>query len=125
MSGGAVIKRTFNDGKFEIFDDADPTKRLDFEVSEISPGTTRTITMPDEDVDLGDMVQISGTLTDYAVVCGDGGGRSVQSVAGVGTSGQVLTSQGSGALPQWSAAGSGDVSGPGSSTDDALARFDS
>jgi hypothetical protein len=97
MSGGAVIKRTFNDGKFEIFDDGDPTKRLDFEVSEISAGTTRTITMPDEDVDLGDMVQISGTLTDYAVVCGDGGTRGVQSVSGLGTSGQVLTSNGAGA----------------------------
>jgi hypothetical protein len=42
-----------------------------------------------------------------------------------GTSGQFLQTQGAGANPQWATpAGSGDVSGPGSSTDNALVRWD-
>jgi hypothetical protein len=47
-----------------------------------------------------------------------------QSIASVGTSGQVLTSNGAGALPTFQAvAGGGDFSGPASSTDNALVRF--
>jgi len=65
-------------------------------------------------------VSASSTLTDYAVVCGDGGTRGTQSIAGVGTSGQVLTSNGAGALPTFQAPA---VDGPGSSTDNALARW--
>ena len=43
----------------------------------------------------------------------------------VGSSGEVLTSGGAGADPSWgTVAGSGDVVGPGSATDNALARFD-
>jgi hypothetical protein len=41
-----------------------------------------------------------------------------------GTSGQALITDGSGGL-SWSTAASGDVYGPGSSTDNAVARFDS
>lgn len=41
-----------------------------------------------------------------------------------GTNGQVLTTDGSGVLT-WTTNGSGDVVGPGSSTDNAVARFDS
>jgi len=41
-----------------------------------------------------------------------------------GTSGQALITDGSGVL-SWSTAASGDVYGPGSSTDNAVARFDS
>jgi len=42
-----------------------------------------------------------------------------------GTSGQVLTSAGPGAVPTWTSNGAGDVVGPASSTDNAVARFDS
>lgn len=52
MSGGSTIRRKYNDEKFAIFDDADKTKQLNFEVSAISTGTTRTIIMPDADVNL-------------------------------------------------------------------------
>jgi len=42
-----------------------------------------------------------------------------------GTSGQFLQTQGAGANPQWATpSGSGDVTGPSSSTDNAIARFD-
>lgn len=40
-----------------------------------------------------------------------------------GTAGQVLTMNAGATAPEWSAAGSGDVSGPGSSVDNAIARF--
>jgi hypothetical protein len=44
---------------------------------------------------------------------------------GPGTNGHYLQTQGAGANPKWSApAGSGDVTGPGSSTDHAIARYD-
>ena len=43
----------FSDATFRIQDNADATKQLAFEVSGIATGTTRTITMPDANVDLG------------------------------------------------------------------------
>src|ERR1700677_3329133 len=48
------------------------------------------------------------TLTAYAVLCGGTSTTAaVQSVASVGTSGQVLTSNGASALPTFQAAGGG------------------
>lgn len=59
-------------------------------------------------------VQYGGTgitaTTPYSVICGGTtGAGALQSVANVGAIGQVLTSQGAGALPIWSGAGSGTV----------------
>jgi hypothetical protein len=45
----------FSDASFAIFDDADNTKKIKFEASNISTLVSRTIVMPDADVDLGDM----------------------------------------------------------------------
>jgi len=48
------------------------------------------------------------SLTAYAVLCGGTTSTgAVQSVSGVGTSGQVLTSNGASALPTWQAGGGG------------------
>lgn len=48
------------------------------------------------------------TFTAYSVICaGTTATGAFQNVSGVGTSGQVLTSNGAGALPTWQAAGSG------------------
>lgn len=69
-------------------------------------------------------VSSSAVLTDYLVVCGNGGSRDVQSIAAIGSAGQVLTSNGAGALPTFQDSSTGDVSGPVSSTDNALARWD-
>lgn len=44
---------SFSDADFEIYDDGDPTKLIKFQASAITTGTTRTITMPDANVDLG------------------------------------------------------------------------
>lgn len=49
----AVATTEFNDNVFRIRDEADLTKKLAFDAGSISPSTTRTITMPDADVDLG------------------------------------------------------------------------
>lgn len=65
------------------------------------------------------------SATAYAVLCGGTTATGAfQSIAGVGTSGQVLTSNDAGALPTFqSLPASGDVSGPGSSTDRAIATW--
>src|SRR3954471_10146822 len=50
------------------------------------------------------------SFTAYSVLCGGTTSTAaLQNVSGVGTSGQVLTSNGAGALPTWQAAGSGTV----------------
>ena len=49
---GAVS--TVNDNDFRIRDNGDSSKQIAFEASGISTETTRTITMPDEDVTLGE-----------------------------------------------------------------------
>lgn len=46
---------SFSDTTFTIQDDADLTKQIAFQASGITTGTTRTITMADEDVDLGNL----------------------------------------------------------------------
>jgi len=53
-SGGAaaVAATEFQDSTFRIFDDGDDTKEIAFQASGITTGTTRTITMPDADIDL-------------------------------------------------------------------------
>jgi hypothetical protein len=51
--GGASSSETeFPDNTFNIFDATDNTKVIDFQADQIATGTTRTITMPDEDVAL-------------------------------------------------------------------------
>ncbi len=44
---------SFSDADFQITDNTTPTKILKFQVSALTAATTRTITMPDADVDLG------------------------------------------------------------------------
>ena len=61
----------------------------------------------------------------YAVITGGTTSTNpLQSVASVGTAGQVLTSNGAGALPSFQTNAGGDVTGPASATDEAVARFD-
>jgi hypothetical protein len=63
------------------------------------------------------MVPYGGTgvtsTTPYAVICGGTTGTAaLQSIAGVGTSGQVLTSNGAGMLPTFQTASSGSSTAP-------------
>jgi hypothetical protein len=62
----------------------------------------------------------SATPTAGAVAYGTG---TAYGFTASGTAGQVLTSAGAG-VPTWATNASGDVSGPASSTDNAVARFD-
>lgn len=48
---------SFSDSVFEIYDNGDVSKILKFEVSAIATTTTRTISMPDANVDLADVNQ--------------------------------------------------------------------
>ena len=50
----AVVFKVLDNG-FTIADNGDITKLIAFEASTITTGTTRTITMPDSDIDLGDI----------------------------------------------------------------------
>lgn len=67
----------FLDTVFRVQDNSDATKEIAFQASGITTGTTRTITMPDEDVDLGDINEaFSGGLneqtgTSYDLVAAD------------------------------------------------------
>jgi hypothetical protein len=53
-AAGSVVP-TFSDAVFRIQDNGDATKQIAFEAVGITTATTRTITMPDTDVDLGDI----------------------------------------------------------------------
>lgn len=51
--GAISVTPNFSDSAFRLHDNGDATKLMAFEVSAIATGTTRTITMPDANVDLG------------------------------------------------------------------------
>ncbi len=51
-------------------------------------------------------------------------GSGLTLATNAGSAGQVLTSAGAGNVPTWTSNGAGDVVGPSSSTDNAVARFD-
>ncbi len=64
------------------------------------------------------------SFTAYSVICGGTTSTgALQNVSGVGTSGQVLTSNGASALPTWQAAGSGTVTTTGSPSSGNLTKF--
>lgn len=52
---GLSVAAGFSDAGFNIYDDGDPTKKIAFQAAGITASTTRTITMPDADVDLGNL----------------------------------------------------------------------
>ena len=49
---GAVASNEFDDSLFRVYDNTDSTKKLAFQVSGITTGTTRTITVPDANCSL-------------------------------------------------------------------------
>lgn len=77
------------------------------------------VTLPGAALDVPSGGTGATSLTDHGVVVGSG--TAAVSVTAVGSAGEVLTSNGAGMDPTFQAAG---VSGPGSSTDNALARWD-
>lgn len=55
--GGVILPSatsgSFQDSTFNLYDNSDATKKIAFEASGITTGTTRTVTMPDANVNLG------------------------------------------------------------------------
>jgi hypothetical protein len=60
----------FSDSAFRIQDNGDATKQLAFEVSGIATATTRTITMPDANIDLADIATALGLANDLVTLSG-------------------------------------------------------
>lgn len=76
--GSVAADETFIDSTFRIQDDLDQTKALAFEVGGLTTSTTRTITMPDANVDLGlisTAIQSSEKASANGVATLDGGGK--------------------------------------------------
>lgn len=69
----------------------------------------------------------SGNVTAYSVICGGTTTTgTLQSVSGVGTSTQALTSNGASVLPTWQTnPGISTLTGPGTSTNNAIATWNS
>ncbi len=67
ITTAAVVSPTvFSDSAFRVQDNGDATKQIAFEASSVGTGTTKTITMPNADVDLGTLPSVAtayGTLT--------------------------------------------------------------
>ena len=86
---------------------ADASKIIRMEADGLTTATTRVITMPDADVDLADVNDLPianlADGTDGELITWDAAGAPA--AVGVGTSGQVLTSNGAGAAPTFQAAG--------------------
>jgi hypothetical protein len=109
---GTVTGSEFDDSVFRVYDNADDSKNLAFQVSSVATATTRTITMCDSDLDLASP-SFTGSVTAATGLTVSSLGRGVvqSSSSGVfssseGSDGQVLISSGSGA-PSWSTVSAG------------------
>jgi hypothetical protein len=88
-------------------------------------GTIATGTWNGTDIAVADGGTGRGTATEYGVLCGGTTATAAhQSIASVGTSGQVLTSNGAGALPTFQAVSGGDVTAAANITDNTIVRGD-
>ena len=69
VTTAAVASPTvFSDSTFRIQDNDDATKQLAFEVGGVTAGTPRTITMPDADINLGNLSSVA--TTDFNTLSG-------------------------------------------------------
>lgn len=83
-----------------------------------SINSTTTLYTATEDVAVSDGGTGVSSFTAYAVLCGGTTGTNpVQSIAGVGTVGQILTSNGAGVLPTFQAAPAGFTAATGAEID--------
>lgn len=117
---------TVQDSTFRIYDDGDNTKKIAFQASGITTGTTRSLTVPDADITLvgtaatqtltnktwaigsntftGQLTVPNGgtgaaTLTNHGVLLGQG--TSAVAITAAGSSGQLLASAGASSDPGW------------------------
>ena len=62
ISTDASATASFSDALFELFDNADATKKLQFQLSSISTGTTRVYTWPNKDGTVAMLSDIAGAV---------------------------------------------------------------
>lgn len=120
------IHGDFPDDTFRILDNVDPTKEMAFEISGVTTGTVRTLTMPDASITPDD-VSGSRPPDTHAASHSDGGSDEVtiENLATSGTIGQVPTSDGAGGLTMDTPSGSGNVTSPGGETAARITKFTS
>jgi hypothetical protein len=58
-----ILPDVFSDANFLLYDDADSTKNLKFQLSGITTGTTRTLTVPDKNITVADNADIPTAST--------------------------------------------------------------
>jgi hypothetical protein len=82
---------------------------------------------PGSELDVKGTVRLSGSSSGYVGLApaAAAGSTTYTLPSADGSNGQILSTNGSGTLSWATASGTGDVVGPASSTDEALARFDS
>jgi len=81
----------FADDTFYIYDNGDNSKKIAFQASGITGSTTRTITMPDADVDLTDVSTATSSNTNSAIVKRDGSGNFSATTITAALSGNAST----------------------------------
>ena len=67
-TAAVVSPTTFSDSAFRIQDNADATKQLAFEVSGVATATTRTLTVPNANINLGNLSSVA--TTDFNTLSG-------------------------------------------------------
>ena len=86
-SGGT----SFDDSIFEIYDDGDNTKLINFEAAGITPGQTRTITMADANIDLAEISDATAANNAGTIVKRDGSGNFSAGTITAALSGNATT----------------------------------
>jgi len=104
----------FADDVFAIQDNGDATKQIAFQASAITTATTRTITMPDTNVDLGDIATNNAKVTN-ATHTGDVTGATALTIANGVVDVAMLSNGTDGELITWDASGVADTVAVGTS----------
>lgn len=135
--GGGAGGPEFSDNLFRVTAVGDSTSKLAYDVSAIATATVRTLTVLNEDMTLVGLTNtqtLTGkTFTSPVINVGSDAHGDVyfRNTSGIftrlapGVDGQFLKTQGAAADVVWSTpAGGGDVLGPATNADNALARYD-
>jgi hypothetical protein len=91
---GSTVLYNFPDNLFKIYDSTDTTKQLYLELANITTATTRTLTIPDRNITIGNVLgPISLTSTDNSITRWDGtAGQLIQnSLVTIDDNGNILT----------------------------------
>jgi hypothetical protein len=122
LDGGVVVNEPGADVDFRVESDTDANCLfVDASANAVGVGTAS----PGSKLDVKGTLRLSGSSSGYVGIApaAAAGSTTYTLPSSDGTTGQVLSTNGSGTL-SWASGASGDVTGAASSTDNALARFD-